>query len=585
MKLAYKVIISQVMLIVILFLAGFFIRSWYTSQLFSRFSQDQLNRLAVIEKKIRDAIENVNRKTISAQQTSYENIHNYVAEQMQEQQKLHASDVVTEAKIGVAASLSRGEIIPFQEFADSQECVKGMMEFAYFGVEGGAGKRVFSSTPDSPKTEVPAEFLNLLKEAVRTQDRLEFYLQENENEYEYYVPLVADEDQRRLNPQWQVGDIYGIIYTRFSKESLKNMKQTLHAATQHALQQFVGAAEDGQKQVQDEITDMQARTRQAEVAKIDEIYRRGLFSDMLIILSTVITVTIVLFIVISKMVTIPIGGTVKKATEVLSSSIQDLVVSAKEISTTSNQQSVAVKEIVSTMEDSDRLSKGVAAKTEEVSRIAEGSKGQVQSGFSIIEENMNQMQEIKSTNEKTISGIKALGEHISSIWEVVSIINRIADQTKIIAFNAELEASSAGEAGKHFQIVATEVRRLADNTMASTTEIRSKIKEIQRASDSLVLMSEMGTDKIKEGWQLSLDLRKVFDEILKSADTTATSAKHIVGSMQQQVRAFEQILLTLKQISNGIEDFVTSTTSTTNTAETLQEISENLRANLIKTGI
>ena len=74
---------------------------------------------------------------------------------------------------------------------------------------------------------------------------------------------------------------------------------------------------------------------------------------------------------------------------------------------------------------------------------------------------------------ETISGIKMLGEKIESIWDIVNIINGIADQTKIIAFNAELEASAAGEAGKNFQIVATEIRRLADSTVSSTNEINN----------------------------------------------------------------------------------------------------------------
>jgi len=187
------------------------------------------------------------------------------------------------------------------------------------------------------------------------------------------------------------------------------------------------------------------------------------------------------------------------------------------------------------------------------------------------------MDEIQNTNSDTITGIRSLGTQIESIWEVVNIINGIADQTKIIAFNAELEASAAGEAGRNFQIVATEVRRLADSTVASTTEIKARIDDIQRSSDNLILASEKGTERIREGWSLSTRLKEIFDEIKNSAEISAASSGQIVSSVGQQVSAFEQILLTLKQISEGIDDFAVTTRATTGAAESLREMGDDLK--------
>ena len=72
----------------------------------------------------------------------------------------------------------------------------------------------------------------------------------------------------------------------------------------------------------------------------------------------------------------------------------------------------------------------------------------------------------------------------------MEIINTVGDQTKLIAFNAALEASSAGEAGKRFSVVASEIRRLADSVTDSTSEIESKISEIQDSISRLVITSE-----------------------------------------------------------------------------------------------
>ncbi|MCP4400835.1 MAG: HAMP domain-containing protein [bacterium] len=271
-----------------------------------------------------------------------------------------------------------------------------------------------------------------------------------------------------------------------------------------------------------------------------------------------------------------IMSSARETTVVLLDSVQDLTVSSQEISSTSNEQAAAIKEIVSTMEDSDQLAKSIAAKITDVTGTTSETKNGVNNGFSIIRDSLSKMDEIKTSNSGTISEVRSLGDKVESIWEIVNMINGIADQTKIIAFNAELEASSAGDAGKNFQIVASEIRRLADSTVASTSEIKAKITEIQHSSDSLIMASEEGTAKITEGWELSNNLQKVFEGILNSSEVSASATDQIALSINQQVSAFEQILLTLKQISEGIDNFVVSTRSTTDASEKLEGMANNL---------
>ncbi len=273
---------------------------------------------------------------------------------------------------------------------------------------------------------------------------------------------------------------------------------------------------------------------------------------------------------------------IREATLVLVESTHTLGASTQEISTTANQQAAAVKEILSTMEDSDTLSKGVAVKIQEVVKIANSTQELVEKGFTFIQGSLDKMSEIKQTNGNTIGGIKTLGNQIESIWEIVNIINGIADQTKIIAFNAELEAASAGEAGKNFQIVAGEIRRLADNTVDSTNEIKMKINEIQHASDKLIIASEEGTQRIKEGWDISQNIRGVFEDVLSSSEISAASAADIARSIKMQVSSFEQIFLTLKQISEGISNFVESTRTTSESTDGLKDIGEMFKDSIDK---
>ena len=261
---------------------------------------------------------------------------------------------------------------------------------------------------------------------------------------------------------------------------------------------------------------------------------------------------------------------------------QNLSVSSKENAATAQDQSAAVKEIVATMEDNTTLSENISQKIQNVSETAAKTNGDVAEGVSYIEENVKQLQKIASTNKDTISGIKALGEKIENIWDIVTLINTVADQAKIIAFNAELEASSAGEAGRNFHIVATEIRRLADGIIDGTKEIKERISEIQQSSDNIILLSENGTEMIRSGVEKAMTLNERFVSIKSASTLTASSAEEITSIVHQQTVASEQILITLRQIASGVESFTAATAHISSASQTLKEIALELSDGKIK---
>ncbi len=258
---------------------------------------------------------------------------------------------------------------------------------------------------------------------------------------------------------------------------------------------------------------------------------------------------------------------------------QNLVVSSKENAATAQDQSAAVKEIVATMEDNTALSEDISQRIQDVSGVAVKTNNIVYEGVSFIEANMKQLQEIADTNLNTINGIKNLGEKIENIWSIVSLINSVADQAKIIAFNAELEANNTNSSGKNFHIVANEIRRLADGIIESTKEIKTKITEIQESSDDLILTSENGTEKIQSGLDNAKNLESRFESIKNASEITAESAEKITEIIQQQTIASEQILITLKQISAGVSNFSMATEYISKASQNLKTVANELSAN------
>lgn len=258
-------------------------------------------------------------------------------------------------------------------------------------------------------------------------------------------------------------------------------------------------------------------------------------------------------------------------------SSNELSVISRETAVTSLEQSSGVKELLSAMEESDALSKNIAEKIGEVSLVASRTTDNINDGFDILKQNMQKLDEIKRANDVTVEGIKVLTEKVSGISDIARIINGIADQTNIIAFNAELEASSAGDVGENFALVANEIRRLTNNTIQSTEEIRKRIIEIQHSSDELLASSQNGSEKILDGNKIINDLNTRFEELKASSESMNYASEDIKKIIEQQTASFAQIVITLRQISEAAESFSSSTQKISDSAQNLCTISTNLK--------
>jgi len=275
-------------------------------------------------------------------------------------------------------------------------------------------------------------------------------------------------------------------------------------------------------------------------------------------------------------------GSFKKNAKLVADSVFDISSSSKEVTTTANEQSASVSEIVSTMEGSKNLSEQIAFKTTEVAQLAKETQELSSKGAELREANQNMMEDIRSQNQKIIAEIRNLSDMIIRISEAIRIIDSIADQTKLIAFNASLEASSSGEAGARFSVVASEIRRFADNVVESTREIKQKIEEVQDASQILITEANSGSKQIEIGYERMSEQKIVFEHIVDNSQNVATRSQQISNLSKQQELASSQIFTALKEISAGVKQFVIATSSTSNIADNLNNMSEELKGKVEK---
>jgi len=275
-------------------------------------------------------------------------------------------------------------------------------------------------------------------------------------------------------------------------------------------------------------------------------------------------------------------SSINKNSSMVSLAMIDLSSTAREMAATANEQSASVAEIVSTMESNRNLTAQSAEKTKEVANLAVQTQELSRRGAGIREANENMMFDIKNQNIKIIEIIRNLTDMLSGIDESIKIIDSIADHTKLIAFNAALEASSSGEAGSRFSTVADEIRRFANNVVESASEIKENISDINQAAQNLLTEANNGTRAIDTGYNRIVEQKEVFENIVDVSQSVAVRMQQIFNLSKQQEVAAAHVFTALKEISAGVNQFVSATATTSDTVGKLNNMSSELKEMLAK---
>jgi methyl-accepting chemotaxis protein len=220
-------------------------------------------------------------------------------------------------------------------------------------------------------------------------------------------------------------------------------------------------------------------------------------------------------------------------------------------SASSAELSSSVAEIASTMEELSSSASQVAQHSHGVVARADETLSETRIGAGEVDNLTTKINDISEDIQANLVAIAELGNKSKEINKIMAIINNIASQTKLIAFNAALEAASAGETGKRFGVVALEIRRLADNVVESTAEIEGRITEILDTVNRLVMASEKTTGRIVEGQEYARHTVHVLNSVVEKVEESTDAARQISLSTQQQQIASNQVVLAIKDIVQG----------------------------------
>lgn len=219
----------------------------------------------------------------------------------------------------------------------------------------------------------------------------------------------------------------------------------------------------------------------------------------------------------------------------------------------------------------------VSSNATESAEVAERSVQIAANGAEVVNRSIEGMDTIREQIQETSKRIKRLGESSQEIGNIVALINDIADQTNILALNAAIQASMAGEAGRGFAVVADEVQRLAERSASATKQIEGLVKTIQTDTNEAVISMEQTTSEVVRGANLSKDAGVALDEIQNVSSNLAKLIANISDAAKLQSASAGHIATTMNVVQEITSQTTTATFDTARSVSELANMAESLR--------
>ncbi len=233
---------------------------------------------------------------------------------------------------------------------------------------------------------------------------------------------------------------------------------------------------------------------------------------------------------------------ISSASDQLSAQIEHSEQGAEEQAARASETATAMEEMTTTVIE-------VSKNASDAADLSAHTREKAQQGEEIVLNVIESINNVQRQSMKLKEDMTVLADNAQSIGQIMGVISDIADQTNLLALNAAIEAARAGEAGRGFAVVADEVRKLAEKTMASTTQVSAEIAAIQKSTAQSMEQVESAAHNIDAATELAGRSGDALKEILSMTDSTADQVQAIAAASEQQSAASEEINKSVSQVN------------------------------------
>ncbi len=200
-----------------------------------------------------------------------------------------------------------------------------------------------------------------------------------------------------------------------------------------------------------------------------------------------------------------------------------------------------------------------------------------QSGMNAVRETITAMEQIRKAVVDANAVVSRLGDRSMAIGRILNVIEDVAEQTNLLALNAAILAAQAGEHGKGFSIVATEIRELSERTASSTREIAALIKAVQEEVRNALASMSAGTKLVEDGVALSHEAGKALTNILESATSASNMGKEIAAATNEQAEGSENVTQSVEKLQGMVKQINAATVQQAQGSQHILKAVESMR--------
>jgi twitching motility protein PilJ len=260
--------------------------------------------------------------------------------------------------------------------------------------------------------------------------------------------------------------------------------------------------------------------------------------------------------------------TINSTASQVSQSTEKTQQTANELAQASNQQAREIASASAAVTDMAESMLTVSNDADNSAKVAQQSMDIAQKGAAVVRSTIGSMENIRETIQETSKRIKRLGESSQEIGDIVGLITEIADQTNILALNAAIQASTAGDAGRGFAVVADEVQRLAERAGNATKQIEGLVNTIQADTNEAVKSMEISTAGVVNGASKAEEAGVALREI----EAVSTELSNLIKGISDSTKKQSKVALSVSETMNVIQEI------TLQTSEGTEETSASLTA-------
>lgn len=270
-------------------------------------------------------------------------------------------------------------------------------------------------------------------------------------------------------------------------------------------------------------------------------------------------------------------STINLTAEQVFGAVKDTQTTATQLAAASEHQALQIAAASNAINEMATSVDQVSANASESVAVAERSVTIANKGNEVVHNTITGMDNIREQIQDTSKRIKRLGESSQEIGDIVSLIDDIADQTNILALNAAIQASMAGDAGRGFAVVADEVQRLAERSSSATKQIETLVRAIQNDTNEAVISMEQTTAEVVRGARLAQDAGVALEEIEGVSRILAALVESITNAAQQQAALGQQISSTMLVIQQTTTQTTSGTAATARSMGNLAKMASEMR--------